>query len=63
VKVIIKARQLWNHTGIEVVAGREYAFSAHGVWIDCYIRNGPEDGRDESDQGCLCLCGEETTRD
>lgn len=41
-KAIIKARKLWNRTGIEVVAGQTYSLSAHGIWVDCYIQHGPE---------------------
>jgi hypothetical protein len=34
---LILARNIWNDTGIRLVAGREYRFSATGQWIDWYI--------------------------
>ncbi len=38
----IVARNTWNDTGIRLVAGQEYRFTAVGEWIDWYIRCGPE---------------------
>ena|SRR5271166_1611814 len=35
-KVII-ARNIWNDTGIYLVAGQEYRFTSVGQWIDWYI--------------------------
>ena len=34
---LILARNIWNDTGISLVAGQEYRFTAVGQWIDWYI--------------------------
>jgi hypothetical protein len=33
----IKAREKWNDSGIELVAGHEYHFTARGRWTDWWI--------------------------
>jgi hypothetical protein len=38
---IVKARKLWNKTGIRVTAGVTYCFKAEGCWVDFYILHGP----------------------
>jgi hypothetical protein len=37
-KTIIRARPLWNDTGFELEAGRQYTLRAEGHWWDFYIR-------------------------
>src|SRR6266498_1837839 len=35
--VTIQARKKWNDTGIQLIAGQEYQFTAAGKWIDWFI--------------------------
>jgi hypothetical protein len=36
-QAVIKAREKWNDTGIELVGGHEYHFTARGRWTDWWI--------------------------
>ena len=35
---IIRARETWNHTGIELAAGHSYQMLALGKWTDFFIK-------------------------
>ena len=39
---IVLAKPHWNLTGIQLVAGEQYAMSAEGKWVDWFIPHGPE---------------------
>lgn len=41
-KAIIRAREFWNDTGVELKAGVAYVLSAEGRWRDLIYRCGPE---------------------
>lgn len=34
ITVTIQARKKWNDTGIELISGHEYQFTAEGQWVD-----------------------------
>ena len=38
----VKARPLWNGTGIQLIAGEQYTIAAAGRWVDWFIPHGPE---------------------
>jgi hypothetical protein len=40
--ITIQARKKWNDTGIQLIAGEEYQFTATGEWIDWFIRCGAD---------------------
>ena len=35
--VTIQARNKWNDTGIQLIAGQEYQFTSAGKWVDWFI--------------------------
>ena len=39
--LVVAARDRWSSV-ISVEAGRQYTFGARGIWIDAYIKCGPE---------------------
>jgi hypothetical protein len=39
---VVRARPLWNNTGIQLTAGEKYSLSAKGEWVDWFIRHGPD---------------------
>lgn len=50
----INARKPWNYTGIYLVAGGEYEFTATGQWMDKKIVSGPDGLAKTSFWGQLC---------
>jgi len=38
----IYARNFWNKTGIQLVAGERHLMSARGKWVDFFIKHGPD---------------------